>query len=306
MRPSSRGGPSGGVVVIGFPSGLIVDPRKPGSARPRSSGFRVWQVPQNARSRRRARAWTMRLPPPWLSMVQGEHGGAGRLGALDHGQRRAPVGVAVELEPDGPAAGRHDVLDGLAGRVRERHDVAAGVDRAGHLDLAARMEGAERAAGAEEDRGVGAVAEERHRHVDAADVDQAPDTELVLREPLPVRAVRPLVLGAAEEGHVPVVQLRLGAASKSKTVSASSGDAISSAAGPPSRNGSWPSAWRIVGESATYGRAGLAASIRRNWRRSVCGGIGSAMVTLLRGACPAGPGRRSRRSSSAPAEYPGG
>ncbi len=35
------------------------------------------------------------------------------------------------------------------------------------------------AAGAEEDRGVRAVAEERHRHVDAADVDQTPDAELV-------------------------------------------------------------------------------------------------------------------------------
>ena len=52
--------------------------------------------------------------------------------------------------------------------------------------------------------------EERQRHVDAANVDQAPDAELVLREPLPVRAVRPLVLGAAEERHVPVVQLLLG------------------------------------------------------------------------------------------------
>ena len=74
MRPSSWGGPSGGVVVIGLPSGLIVDPRKPGSARPRSSGFSVWQVPQNARSRRRARPCTMRLPPPWLSMVQASTG----------------------------------------------------------------------------------------------------------------------------------------------------------------------------------------------------------------------------------------
>ena len=74
MRPSGWGGPSGGVVVMGFPSGLIVDPRKPGSARPRSSGFNVWQEPQNARSRRRARACKMRLPPPWLSMVQASTG----------------------------------------------------------------------------------------------------------------------------------------------------------------------------------------------------------------------------------------
>ena len=210
MRPSSRGGPSGGVVVMGFPSGLIVDPRKPRSARPRSSGFSVWQDPQKARSRRRARAWTMRLPLALAVDGPGEHGGAGRLGALDHGQRPAPVGAAVELEPDGAVAGRRDVLDGLAGRVRERHDVAAGVDGAGHLDLAARMEGAEGAAGAEEDRGVGAIAEERQRHVDAADVDQAPDAELVLREPLAVGAVRPLVLRAAEERHVAVVQLLLG------------------------------------------------------------------------------------------------
>ena len=63
MRPSSRGGPSGGVVVTGFPSGLIVDPRKPSSARPRSSGFSVWQVPQNAWSRRRARACTRGTSP---------------------------------------------------------------------------------------------------------------------------------------------------------------------------------------------------------------------------------------------------
>ena len=47
----------------------------------------------------------------------------------------------------GAGAGRPDVLAGLAGRVRERHDVSAGVDRAGHLDLAARMEGGDRTAG---------------------------------------------------------------------------------------------------------------------------------------------------------------
>ena len=145
---------------------------------------------------------------PQAALPQPPPGRSGQ--ALTDLPDRTPVGVAVELEPDGAAAGRHDVLDGLAGRVRERHDVAAGVDGAGHLDLAARMEGAERAAGAEEDRGVGVVAEERHRHVDAADVDQAPDAELVLREPLAVGAVGPLVLGAAEEGDVPVVQLLLG------------------------------------------------------------------------------------------------
>ena len=83
------------MVVIGFPSGLIVDPRKPGSARPRSSGFSVGQVPQNAR-----------FAAP---------------GARVHDA------VAAVLAVDGPATS----LDRLARRVRERHDVAPGCARRG-------------------------------------------------------------------------------------------------------------------------------------------------------------------------------
>ena len=88
--------------------------------------------------------------------------------------------------------------------------MAPGVHRAGHLHLAAPVEGAHRAAG--------------QRRIGECALDPKSDTDmsmqlmstmrrtrrLVLGEALAFHAVGPLVLGAAEECDVPVVQLLLG------------------------------------------------------------------------------------------------
>ena len=51
--------------------------------------------------------------------------------------------------------------------------------------------------------------------------------------------------------------------------------------GPPSRNGSWPSAWRIVGESATLGQGGAGGQHAQELAPVGPRGAQVELVTLL-------------------------
>ena len=52
-------------------------------------------------------------------------------------------------------------------------------------------------------------AEQRHRHVNLADVDESSDTELIVFETFAVRPIRALVFRAGEKGDVAIMEFLL-------------------------------------------------------------------------------------------------
>src|SRR5262249_20682773 len=95
--------------------------------------------------------------------------------------RRIEIIGSVKLIPDGTAASLDYILDGNGGLRRKNLKVAFRLRCARGSDFAVPMECALAADGTQNDRRIELHAEQLHRHVHFADVDEASRLELIVR-----------------------------------------------------------------------------------------------------------------------------
>jgi hypothetical protein len=129
----------------------------------------------------------------------GDDVAAGGFRALHHLRGDIEVVRRVELEPDRSAARLRHVLDGLRRLRGHDEQLVLRLRGASGPDFPVRMEGAGAADRTQEHGGGVLLAEELHRHVDAAHVHEAARPQLVAVESLAVGAQRHLAVHAAHQ-----------------------------------------------------------------------------------------------------------
>ena len=137
---------------------------------------------------------------------QDDHACAGLLGSLEHHPCRRPLAGRVELEPDGLAAGRDDILDGGRRHVRQDLQVLPRAGGPGRGEFGLRMKRGLAADRRQHDRRREFFVEQLCLEADAARVDHAHRPQVDVAERAPVGDQRLVAVRAGRE--VAVVRRR--------------------------------------------------------------------------------------------------